>query len=155
MLQVLAARQRFALIGLSKIYTALTLSVVAQLPAMAGLSPADIQQYVHNLIAMGSLPATLTPDPDPAQSVLRFHSPDGAREDVDAEAQLVDAKARIAALDRHMQIAQRRMEITKEYVEAERRVRKTRPEATDTAAGAERFLPGPMDYQDEEALEDM
>ena len=123
---------------------------------MAGISISDIQQYVHNLIAMGQLHATLIPDPNPSKSILRFQQEGGPSDDLDAETELLQAKSRLAALDRHMQISQRRMEVSKEYVEAERKLRKNRTDAAEASQGADRYLPGQMmDYQDEEALEDI
>ena len=158
-LQILAAHQRFAILSLSKTYTSLPLLVVAQLPVLARASPSDVQVYINNLITMGQLSAVLTPASDPSESILRFQhslSVDGSGNETQTESKLLKAKDRIEALDQHMQISQRRMELTKEYVEAERKVRRNKAEGSETTNGHDGFSQSHlMDYQEEEILEEL
>ena len=119
-----------------------------------------MQSYLENLINEGRLDAVLVPATKPEDSVLRFGQSSGDRTgeaDSVTEAELIAAKQRCEALDLHMQIAQRRMEMSREYIDAERKVRKSRAEGGDVVNGVD----GPLssqpvfEFPDEDALEEL
>ena len=158
MLQILGAQQRFAIHSLAKVYESLRLSVLATLPVLAGESPSDVEVYIRNLIDTGQLHATLKHASDPSSSILRFDrkSASSGVDEMQAEKQLLQARSRFEALDAHVQIMQRRTEMSKEYLEAERKVRRSKAEGADAPNGLGSSMhPQMMDFQDEEALEEI
>ena len=118
---------RFRVRDLQKTYAALPVSRVA---THLSFSADATLQMVSQMIRAGHLNASVTPGATAGEAVLRFHVNDAPASSAAAQKDDLSAQtARIERLVSYVQDADRRSQLTKEYVDVQKRNKRTGPES--------------------------
>jgi COP9 signalosome complex subunit 3 len=142
---------RYRVVDLQKTYAALPISRVA---AHLGFAVDATLTLVTDMVRHGSLHASITPGNTAGDAVLRFHlnaaAPATSTQDNELEAQT----KRIEDLVAFVRDADRRLQLTKEYVEYQKRQKRTGPDA-DLADQMDLTWDNPINIPDDDGDEDL
>ncbi|EMC95924.1 hypothetical protein BAUCODRAFT_509162 [Baudoinia panamericana UAMH 10762] len=144
---------RYRVMDLQKTYATLPVSRVA---AYLGFKPEAALQYLLDVISSGHLHASIAPSHDnsAANAVLRFHELTPSMTNLTADNELAAQTKRIEDLATYVRDADRRLQLTKEYVEHQKRQRRTGPDA-DLADQMDLTWDAPVPGLGEEGDEDI
>ena len=136
MVEVFNAHRKFAILRLAKTYAAVS---VAEVTRQTSAEPDNVPEtllYLQNLIANGSLQATITQSQTGAGQILRF-VPDSTQKSEEQVEQDLGAKSHeLQVLLKHINDIEYRTEISREYVDFLRKLKKTREDDKKDAATA-------------------